>query len=161
MNPEMPIKKIYFDCMRCNACCGGQPGYVWLSKKDLMALSEYFGLSIQEFALAFCRMVDIGIEITLSLKEKQNYDCIFLENYGCSVYPVRPVQCKTYPFWETILENEQSWIEEAKYCPGIGKGPLISSNTILDAFLERRQNTPLSIDEITALRALENKWDNQ
>ncbi|HQB07393.1 MAG TPA: hypothetical protein PK712_06015, partial [Rectinema sp.] len=86
---------------------------------------------------------------------------IFLENYGCSVYPARPVQCKTYPFWETILENEQSWIEEAKYCPGIGKGPLISSNTILDAFLERRQNTPLSIDEITALRALENKWDNQ
>ena len=161
MNPELPIKDIYFQCMRCNACCSGQPGFVWLSKRDLMALSEYFDLSIQRFALTFCRIVDLGIVTTLSLKEKQNNDCIFLENDGCSVYPVRPVQCRTYPFWETILENEQSWIEEGKQCPGIGRSSLISSGRILDAFFERRQNAPLSIDEIAALAALRNNWDIQ
>jgi len=51
--------------------------FVWLSKRDLMALSEYFDLSIQRFALTFCRIVDLGIVTTLSLKEKQNNDCIF------------------------------------------------------------------------------------
>ena len=40
--------------------------------------------------------------------------CTFLNPIGqCSIYDVRPIQCRTYPFWPSILKNKQTWEEEA------------------------------------------------
>jgi hypothetical protein len=158
MTPEFLSVPRRFECTRCNGCCSGQPGYVWLSQKDLSNLSEFTGLSKRMFALTYCKPVDIGLATTLSLKEKRNHDCIFLESTGCSVYPARPAQCRTYPFWEPILEDEEHWASEGKECPGIGKGPIISPETIIHSILERRENPPLSIDDIVELQGLEKEW---
>lgn len=42
--------------------------------------------------------------------------CVFLEPDGkqCSIYEARPVQCRTYPFWPTIMESMQSWDSECR-----------------------------------------------
>jgi Fe-S-cluster containining protein len=161
MDQETLSRPHRFECMRCNQCCSGQPGYVWLSQKDLDALSSYLHVSRRAFALDYCTPVNIGLALTLSLKEKKNHDCIFLESGGCTVYRARPAQCRTYPFWETILENEQSWTEEGRACPGIGRGPAIPAEAIVDAIVERRQNPPLSIGEVAELKGLEVEWDRQ
>jgi len=117
-------------------------------------LSDFLRISKREFALKYCRPVDIGLSLTLSLREKQNHDCIFLENCGCAVYHARPAQCRTYPFWETIIENEKSWEEEGEECPGIGHGPAIPPEVLVDAVVERRRNPPLSIGEVPELNGL-------
>ncbi len=50
--------------------------------------------------------------------------CIFLdpESGRCGVYEARPTQCRTYPFWRSLVVDG-SWHEEAGiYCEGVGKG---------------------------------------
>jgi Fe-S-cluster containining protein len=51
--------------------------------------------------------------------------CAFLdENNRCKIYPVRPKQCATWPFWTENLERA-AWEGPVKdCCPGIGKGEL-------------------------------------
>ncbi|HCA49055.1 MAG TPA: hypothetical protein DEP12_01530, partial [Planctomycetaceae bacterium] len=41
---------------------------------------------------------------------------------GCSVYHARPIQCRTWPFWDSNLKNEKSWEATCKECPGSGTG---------------------------------------
>jgi len=67
------------------------------------------------FALTYCKPVDIGLATTLSLKEKHNHDCIFLESTGCRVYPARPAQCRTYPFWEQKIGGSNPLVPIKNY----------------------------------------------
>ncbi|MCX8013591.1 MAG: YkgJ family cysteine cluster protein [Rectinema sp.] len=155
MNEDFLSSPRYFSCTRCNRCCAGQPGFVWLSIRDLDRLCARFDMSRRAFASEFCKPVDLGVMITLSLKEKPNHDCIFLSACGCEAYEDRPIQCRTYPFWEHLVEDDQLWNEEAKECPGIGQGLRADPQYIIDAILLRRANPPLSIREIPDLVDLE------
>lgn len=49
---------------------------------------------------------------------------------GCSVYPVRPAQCRTYPFWPEIISSPTAWEKEAAFCPGMNKGKLFTVSEI-------------------------------
>lgn len=57
--------------------------------------------------------------------------CIFYDE-GCRIYPVRPRQCRSFPFWLRYLRNENSWRTLSKSCPGIGQGKHHSKTTVLD-----------------------------
>ena len=61
-----------------------------------------------------------------SLKEYPDGDCIFLdpETRGCLVYAVRPIQCRTWPFWKSTLKSPKTWKETCRICPGAGEGKL-------------------------------------
>ena len=67
----------------------------------------------------------------LHLKETNiNGNCQFLENKKCSIYAARPMQCRTWPFWKENM-NVKKWNEELiNFCPGIGKGRIISASKI-------------------------------
>lgn len=54
-------------------------------------------------------------------------DCVFLARDGagraaCSIYPVRPAQCRTWPFWPENLATPEDWGRAAKSCPGMDRG---------------------------------------
>ena len=83
--------------------------------------------------------------IALAVKEKDNYDCIFLTKNGCSIYEGRPSQCRTYPFWESIVESRANWESEGKSCPGIGKGRKISRKEIEKELEKGRTNVPYMV----------------
>lgn len=127
-----------FTCQRCLHCCSGEPGYVFLSKRDIECLSSFLGLSEDEFLQIYARKVDYGLYYMFSLKERDNFDCIFLTKDGCSVYEARPVQCSTYPFWEGICDSSSSFLKEGDSCPGIGKGKVWKKEEI-DALLEKNK----------------------
>jgi Fe-S-cluster containining protein len=66
-----------------------------------------------------------------SLRERSNGDCDFWDKEaGCTIYPVRPPQCRTWPFWVSNLETPDDWERTKRTCPGAGKGELISSEEI-------------------------------
>ena len=127
-----------FACTRCSACCRGGPGYVFLSSSDLHALLVFLSLDFPQFFHNYCTVVDTGMGMALSLAEKPNYDCVFWEKDGCSVYGARPVQCSTYPFWASILESQRSWLDERAACPGIGAGDLVNASSIEKQLYLRR-----------------------
>ncbi len=57
--------------------------------------------------------------------------CMLLSAKGkCSVYPVRPMQCRTYPFWSEILISEAKWNSEIERCEGIQQGEIIETEYI-------------------------------
>jgi uncharacterized protein len=127
-----------FGCERCSSCCRGGPGYVFLAKPDVDRLLGRLGLDFAVFFRDYCTTVDTGLGLALSLKETPAYDCILWTEKGCSVYEDRPVQCSTYPFWDSILESRRRWNDEAASCPGIGKGEPRSRSSIEDCLFARR-----------------------
>jgi Fe-S-cluster containining protein len=98
-------------------------------------------LDTDEFIALYCRWVPAGIIECLSLKELANYDCVFWKN-GCSVYNVRPLQCRSFPFWESILDSPSTWKAVAKTCPGMGAGTWHPAYEI-EAWIQQRRTEVL------------------
>jgi len=111
-----------FACVRCSSCCRHESGFVYLSENDLSRLANEFKMEYTAFIQMWCRWVpfDGGAE-RLSLREKSNFDCIFW-NAGCTVYDARPLQCRTFPFWDAIVCSPQAWETAGRGCPGINTG---------------------------------------
>jgi Fe-S-cluster containining protein len=92
---------------------------VWVSDRDILAIAEFLGMGVEEFARQYLRQLSGGISLT----EHANYDCIFLDRTGgkaaCRIYPVRPTQCRTWPFWKQNIKSEQHWRNASQRCPGM------------------------------------------
>lgn len=123
-------KGLAFQCQQCSYCCRFEPGFVFLTSTDIKKLASYFKISTKAYIDNHCRKVHGVGGTQISLKEKKNHDCQYWDQ-GCTVYPARPVQCISYPFWSSILESEERWKKESEFCPGIGKGPLLAEGEIL------------------------------
>ncbi len=116
---------LHFECQRCGNCCRRGQGYVWVGLKEIMDISLYLGLRTEEFGKKYLRKVG-GL---FSLKELSSGDCIMYKE-GCAIYPVRPKQCRAFPFWPLNLESPETWRGVQKFCKGIDKGPLYSFSDI-------------------------------
>lgn len=140
MNHE-ELSALRFSCTQCGACCGGAPGYVFLTSEDIQKLCRTLEMPEEELIQTFARKIVLNGRKIISLKEKPNYDCIFLENKRCQVYDARPLQCRAYPFWPRIVESVSSWEKEKKHCPGIGSGELINVETALSFLSEIQKDS--------------------
>lgn len=122
-------KGLQFECQKdCSKCCGGSPGYVWLNEQNIEDIRHTLGISREEFLLQYTKRVGDGISL-IDL-EDDNWNCIMLKDGKCSIYDVRPLQCRTYPFWHQNLEHKLSWAVEKESCPGIGKGRVYQPDEI-------------------------------
>lgn len=116
VNPDVtappPGKKIHFACQRCAACCKW-PGDVVLWDNEIEAISKFINLPTQEFIDRYTRLR--ANRTGLSLIEKPNGECIFLEGMSCSINPVKPEQCRDFPNkW-----NFPGWRERCEAIPVI------------------------------------------
>jgi Fe-S-cluster containining protein len=117
-----------FACTGCGGCCTGSPGQVLVSETEIARLAAALGLTPESFRRTHTRTVPDGV----SLRERENGDCVLLEGTRCSVHAVKPAQCGTFPFWAANLRNEQAWEATRRRCEGIGQGRLYSREEILD-----------------------------
>jgi Fe-S-cluster containining protein len=118
---------LHFRCTRCGNCCTGPPGFVWINDEEIAAIAEFQGQPREQFEQLYTRWVEAG----RSLVEKANGDCIFYDpEAGCTIYPVRPRQCRTWPFWESNIRTPEHWNETRQLCPGAGQGDLIPAEEI-------------------------------
>jgi uncharacterized protein len=116
-----------FTCTRCGHCCTGEPGFVWVEDDDLAAIAAQRGETLDEVKALYTRWTDRG----RTLREKSNGDCVFFDRKeGCTVYAVRPPQCRTWPFWESNVATPEAWQRTCEVCPGSGQGELISVEEI-------------------------------
>jgi Fe-S-cluster containining protein len=116
-----------FECTRCGHCCTGEPGFVWVNDEEIKAIAEFRGESAEQFLALCTRQAHRGP----TLREKQDGDCVFYESKkGCTIYPVRPRQCRTWPFWESNVVTREAWDRTCEICPGSGQGELIPEEEI-------------------------------
>jgi Fe-S-cluster containining protein len=116
-----------FRCTLCGHCCTGSPGFVWVNQAEIEAIAAQRGESAEEVLGLYTWSASRG----RSLREKANGDCIFYDRrQGCTIYPVRPRQCRTWPFWESNVRTPEAWHQTCEVCPGSGQGELISAEEI-------------------------------
>lgn len=111
-----------FECTQCGRCCGGAPGYVWVTDDEIRGLARRLGLAEDEFRRRHTRRVP---GYGTSLTETDDFDCTFFDRDSerCTVYEDRPRQCRTYPFWGKVVASPATWELEADSCPGMNYGP--------------------------------------
>ncbi|AHC15142.1 YkgJ family cysteine cluster protein [Salinispira pacifica] len=143
MNEQWYAPGVNFSCTRCSRCCRHDSGYVFLSEDDIRTLRHHLSLSRKDFIQQYCTVVDFSVAKRVSLKEQENFDCIFWKDGGCSVYEARPLQCRAYPFWERHMESKKDWDALEHECPGINAGAHHSREEIED-WLRARKNSPLT-----------------
>ncbi len=118
-NIEYPYKFDELKCAMCDGnCCIGESGYIWITKQEIEKLAKHLNISIEKLSQDYIFKVGYKYSIREKLISKDNYACVFfdLSKKQCSIYDVRPTQCRTFPFWEYFKNN----IEEVKEeCPAI------------------------------------------
>lgn len=117
----------------CTKCCEVK-GWVFITEDDLRRAAAFLGLT----PAAFERRYVYRTAKRLRLRKPRNRQCYFLENGGCTIHPVKPVQCRLFPFWPELVESRTAWQQTGQWCPGIGMGPLIQIGTALETAAEMK-----------------------
>ncbi len=120
------VAGLAFECAQCGRCCAGpEEGYVWITLDDINEMAKYLSIPPQQITDNYTREVAGRV----SLNEQENNDCVFLvpdpANSGakiCMVYPIRPIQCRTWPFWPSNVKSPGAWNSAARRCDGINRG---------------------------------------
>lgn len=127
-DPASGATGLSFSCTMCGNCCTGPEGYVLVTEAETAALAARLGIDAHEFLARFTKTTEFG----RSLTEKASsfgHDCVFLDREKipgravCGVYEDRPTQCRTWPFWKTIIQSRAHWERVKRTCPGIDRGP--------------------------------------
>jgi hypothetical protein len=93
----------------------------------MQAIAAFLGEPLEEVIELYSRLTKRG----RTLREKANNDCIFYDSEeGCTIYEIRPRQCRTWPFWESNISSPEAWEHTKQICPGSGQGELISVEEI-------------------------------
>lgn len=119
---------LQFECTQCGDCCTGGPGYVWVNDADIQAIAEHLDKPVGEIRLLHTKLARGQVSLT----EHLNGDCTFLDpqTRRCRIYPVRPIQCRTWPFWRGNIASPEDWERTCRVCPGSGRGELVSLDRI-------------------------------
>ncbi len=111
------MRKTTFDfkCKKCGKCCFVD-GYVALSSLEEKNLAAYIGISLARFRRDFTEKIPGVRQRVLFLYED---GCAFLFNKKCMIYPVRPSQCREFPYWKEITAGGRGLKKAASYCKGL------------------------------------------
>jgi Fe-S-cluster containining protein len=120
-----------FTCTGCGNCCTGEPGFTWVSEREVASLADRLGLDEAAFRRRYTVQVHRNGSVLTSLVESAGGDCVFYRRgLGCTVYQDRPRQCRTWPFWRRIIASRAAWAAEAGGCPGMDHGDLHAASHI-------------------------------
>jgi hypothetical protein len=127
-----------FQCQPgCTKCCE-QKGFVYLTERDIERAAEFLSMPGKKFENRFIYRT----KNTRRLRTPRNGQCIFLRDGGCSIHPVKPTQCRIFPFWSELVESRKEWHKTAAWCPGIGKGELVQIEIAHERAAEMRAAYP-------------------
>jgi Fe-S-cluster containining protein len=118
-----------FTCTQCGDCCTGDPGVVWVDDQEMEQIAAHLNRTVDEVR----RLHTHNVGRRVSLTEHTSGDCTFFDatTRKCGIYPVRPKQCRTWPFWNSNLESPEAWQEVQRVCPGAGRGDFVSLEEVI------------------------------
>jgi len=115
-------KHVRFRCMRCAICCGDTKDKIrsiLLLKIEANHISKSTSTDSDKFAEKIK-----GFEpYNCQMRKTENGKCVFLKDRSCSIYQIRPLICRFYPFQLKDLGNNRYAFAYTHECQGIGKGP--------------------------------------
>lgn len=121
-NPDFSYSFDPKACESCGGkCCTGESGYIWVTLEEIHEIAQYKKVDFKDFISQF--VVQIGRkfsikEVRVNSEKGVGYECAFFDSKKaqCTIYPLRPVQCRTFPFWDYFKDHVDEVVAE---CPGI------------------------------------------
>lgn len=106
----------------------------------MIQLADFLNTPLANVRKQFIRR--IGLKFSIK-EHPTTKDCVFLcpagkDKRGCAIYPVRPLQCRTWPFWKENLRSPDHWLAASERCPGINRGRLYTKDEILNILEQKR-----------------------
>jgi len=127
-----------FTCVEgCTKCCE-QQGWVYITESDLRNAARFLKMTPAEFESRYVYRTAHRIR----LRKPRNSQCHFLSQSGCGIHPVKPTQCRLFPFWPELVSDRKQWQQTGSYCPGIGQGPLVQIGTAIELAHEMTRAYP-------------------
>ena len=115
-------KGVRFQCLRCGLCCGDTEKRVrriLLLKVEAEQISVVKSKPVKNFARKIEGCKPYVYEIRKTVEEGK---CVFLEGNNCTIYALRPLICRFYPFELKVAKNGKQEFLYTEECLGIGKG---------------------------------------
>jgi hypothetical protein len=88
-------------------------------KEDAQTISKAISKPVETFATESRSREPYVYEMRKTGGEGK---CFFLEGRNCSVYGLRPLICRFYPFKLVTMKDGKHRFFSTQECPGIGKG---------------------------------------
>jgi Fe-S-cluster containining protein len=127
-----------FQCQPgCIRCCDTR-GFVYLTEQDLERAAEYTGLTPAGFESQYVYRT----KHLIRLRKPAGRQCHFLADGGCRIHPVKPTQCRLFPFWPELVADRTLWKDAGRRCPGIGQGDLVQIGTAIEIASEMEHAYP-------------------
>lgn len=124
--PGLADREFRFKCTGCGKCCTGEPGNVFITDGDISRMAKKLGMSEKRFMKHHTRLTydpdtkmrRYSLRETPSMTRPGDMNCEFLDDltFRCRLYEVRPLQCRTYPFWPEIVESKHAWEGTSTSC---------------------------------------------
>jgi hypothetical protein len=131
------IAGLAFECQACGRCCAGpEEGYVWANDEEILRMAKHLNMSEKNFCKEYVRKV--GRRQSL-VEQKKSHDCVFLKDGKCTIYEVRPTQCRTWPFWTSNIASPADWSLAGMRCVGINRGKLFTPEEIQNRAYNTRE----------------------
>jgi Fe-S-cluster containining protein len=132
---------VCFECNCCGLCCADTDHklrHILLLESEAEEISEATGRAIEDF----CNESN-GTQPYIYEMKKVEGDCIFLKDHKCTIYELRPLICRFYPFELKFDADKDTHIFTATpECPMIGQGKQITEKDFEALFSLAEQLLP-------------------
>jgi len=123
---EVPLsflypKRVRFKCKRCASCCGDTEHRIrriLLLDIEAERVSEETSIGLD----AFAEEIEGSEPYVYLMKKTEDGGCVFLRDKSCSIYKIRPLTCRFYPFQLQEIGSNRYLFSYTDECPGIGSG---------------------------------------
>ena len=126
--------EIRFSCNGCGLCCGDTPKktrHILLLSSEKEKIAEETGMPANKFS----NEIKDKQPYCFEMKKTSLGKCIFLKNNQCTIYSLRPLICRFYPFQLTYdLDEEKHVFDVTLECPAINQGKPFSKKEFEQLF---------------------------
>jgi Fe-S-cluster containining protein len=134
--------ELFFECSKCGICCGDTKQkirHILLLESEANAISTEMRLSKQSFTKPIANKAPYCYE----MKKDKEGKCLFLKKNQCSIYGLRPLICRFYPFeFKFDKEKNKYGFSFTFECPEIGKGKRLTKKVFEELFLLAQKKLP-------------------
>jgi len=113
---------VRFSCNQCGLCCGDtrqKTRHILLLESEVKIIASQTKLDITAFSFQIADKLPFCYEMKKTAEGK----CVFLKENKCTIYPMRPLICRFYPFELKFEKDNQLHVFDFTLeCPGIGQG---------------------------------------
>jgi uncharacterized protein len=125
---------LLFDCSKCGLCCGDtkqKTRHILILESEASDISAEINLQIKDFVEEIKDKAPYCFEI----KKTKEGKCFFLKDNQCSIYKLRPLICRFYPFeLKFDLDKDMYAFDFTLECPAMSKGKIMTLNDFEELF---------------------------